>query len=486
MTNSRSGLWAKVTKFAWVALFYFSLIFVAIRLVLGGDGSASALGLKITFAALLYCLFLLEGLLVVGTQLKSSDHDAIITWLNSGVAPSQTAKSTQLFRIFHDQFEEFVAGRQILVMAIIVGMTICVEHLHILHYSLPWADSILSAATKNIPDNKFIHILLNSTTYSYLASFILITLVPCWISQLLPQFLADGRSFEFINVFPLTGTAVRLSMFVSHIGAGLPGSHALLVVQRAMRKFVGNEAFGVGDRSLFDKLTASIGYNISQRTIRIQLTPTGFRVTDKSVYCFISGQHLSLVHAIRTPSAGVELGEWQLEVSPTVRCGKPIARALKNTVTQDAPGKIGELLYENQIISSELKFQMPIPHAPGEQDLVTLTAEYTIQYPDILGEHEFIIDIPKLTKSIDIIIECDAPLAGASELLICKPKAQFYTINGSLLPDIDHSIRPDTLLIQAKDDGRGWLLKREYLPFNSLLEIKLDCTEEFTPARREN
>jgi len=470
-------LFGAIKKFTWVTIFYLSIFLVVFRLICGGNGSETSSWLKITFCILLYFLFLLEGLLVVGTQLKSSDDEAITSWLSTGVAPNKTAKSLQVYKIFRDTFESFVAGRQILVMAIIVGMTICVEHLHIEHYPPAWVDVFLNHWKPLTLLIWPVHFIFQTPVLSVIASFILITLVPCWLSQLLPQFLADGRSFEFINVFPLTGTAVRMSMAVANIGAGLPGNHAFNLVQNTLKKFTSTEAFGISDRSLFEKLASSIGYHISARKVVITLGSNGYRVADTSEFTYVSGQHDELVHSIRTPNKGVSVEGIRVEVPAGLTCGKPVPRALKNRVTQDSPSTAGEVLYENQIFSSAMNFPTPIPITQGKEDQLTLTADYAVTYPKLLGSHEFILDIPKLTKSITVIIEREAE--GTEEVVICKPEIQFFTVNGSLLPDRDKSLRPDAVSVEAQPGNVGYTIKRQFLPFSSLLEIKIECIEKF-------
>lgn len=180
---------SRVMRGFWIVAASAAVGLLAVKLVLfvTVGFSATRLGVAAGVVALLYALFLLEGLQVAGLQLRESALPETLRHIDvRAFQPKTRTRLATLATLFEQRFDAFVTGRQILVITTVVTMAA------LLRTTAVPAEAVAAAVGQRLrAATDVLMPLLNAPLFAFVTA----TLVPAWISQLLPQFLADRRAF---------------------------------------------------------------------------------------------------------------------------------------------------------------------------------------------------------------------------------------------------------------------------------------------------
>lgn len=246
-----------------------------------------------------YVLFLLEGLQIAGLQLKEHCEEAIVRFLTINRL-SNNERTLRIAELYKYGFHSFLSGRQILVIMSVVSMAAIIN-------SITVQSEVLGVA-----ESSFILALINSP----IANFLLSTLLPAWVSQLLPQFIADNRSIGFVSL-PGAEFITRLAIRLDKIHASRP-AFDLLEWTRKSSTFSKKDKIHVGRKQFFESLASYIG--ISRE--KVLLVVCGDKVTERSTYHIRKEKLVTLRHKIR-PQTEIDKLELSLMSKETVITGQP-------------------------------------------------------------------------------------------------------------------------------------------------------------------
>jgi hypothetical protein len=170
---------------------------------------------------MLYLLFLAEGMILVAAQIKPCDKDKVCAFINENF-PSHSYTLTTIVEILQQSYDNFIIGRQIIAIVTVVSLVLLVGSLNDNPNNL--AFSYLNSLHPGAGRTAFNVINHDAVT------FLIGTLLPCWICQLLPHFLAEERSFQFSKL-PFAKTFIDISVKLSRFEAGWPSLLLLRSIQ---------------------------------------------------------------------------------------------------------------------------------------------------------------------------------------------------------------------------------------------------------------
>ena len=279
----------QVLAFLWRIFALFLLSFLGIKLYSALHSDLYAALSLFALVVLFYTLFLLEGLQIAGLQLKEHCEEAILRFLASNQMnnDARTLRSAELYK---HGFHSFLAGRQILVIMSVVSIASIINSLKLqpgMFALVGWSELVT---------------VLNSPVTNFLLS----TLLPAWISQLLPQFIADNRSIGFVSL-PGAEWITRLAIQLDRIHASRP-AFDLLEWARRSSTFSMREKIHVGRQRFFESLSSYIGISRD----KVLVVVCGDKVTERSIYHIRKEKLVTLRHKIRPQS---EIDELNLTLS---------------------------------------------------------------------------------------------------------------------------------------------------------------------------
>ncbi|MDH5710278.1 MAG: hypothetical protein OEZ15_01250 [Gammaproteobacteria bacterium] len=253
----------------------------------------------VVLIALFYVLFLLEGLQIAGLQLKEHCDEAILRFLETSKLGSDK-RVLRIAELYKNSFHSFLSGRQILVIMSVVSIASIISSIS---YQPTMMDFSLSASLAIVVNSPF-------------TNFLLATLLPAWISQLLPQFIADNRSIGFVTL-PGAEWITRLAIRLDKIHASRP---AFDLLSWAMRTgtFKLKEKIHVGRKRFYESLSSYIGVSRD----KVQIVVCGNTVSERSVYRLRKEKLVTLRHKIRPQ---IEIAEFDITLSTRddIITGKP-------------------------------------------------------------------------------------------------------------------------------------------------------------------
>lgn len=284
---------------SWRAFALVLVLFLGLKFYAALHADLYALLAAMVLIALFYCLFLLEGLQMAGMQLKDHCDEAILRFIETSHVGNDE-RSLRIAELYKKGFHSFLSGRQILVIMSVVSIASIISFLKLQPELLDIAISMRLAEVVNSP----------------LINFLLSTLLPAWISQLLPQFIADNRSIAFVSL-PGAEWITRLAIRLDRIQASRP-AFDLLEWARKSSTFGMKEKIHVGRQRFFESLSSYIG--ISRDKVLIVIC--GDRVTERSSYRIRKEKLVTLRHKIRPQS---EIDEFNISLSTkdNIVTGKP-------------------------------------------------------------------------------------------------------------------------------------------------------------------
>lgn len=348
-----------------------------------------------------YLLFTLEGCQVAGLLIKDLDSDAIEQFLHD--RPVANLKDIfPIYKIFSSNFDGFVVGRQLFVIMTVVTIAF-------LNKSISIEPTTANALQ---PPLKGLIVFFESGFFAFVSS----TLIPSWISQLLPQFLADGRAITFLAL-PGTRLVLWISMLLDRIQLGQP-AHALEHLLKRLGVVGEREPLPAGKQTFFEASLNFFGRAKKQHEISFILgCPTTVR--ESITYVFKRGNTRHFDHSIQLTAPVVD----------DIELGLELPEGVFGEIEAKDSYKGGIFTYWINI-----KLNQSLPRQGVESDKAVLNIEYqTTAYTDDIGisqATEFISTLP--TEGATVTIE-------SSKWLLRQPKVSILEVAGKLskVPDND-------------------------------------------------
>ena len=398
-----------VFRIFWVtAIILFTVLMIVKFILCAWLGSVvDVLPAAFGIALCLFLLFMLEGLQVAGLQIQDLDRDAIEHVLEHHPVGSRK-DVIPVYNVWNRNFDGFVVGRQVFVIMTVVTTAFLLKSVKLPLEKL----GIESESVKHAIG------FLNSTLFAYVCS----TLIPAWYSQLVPQFLADGRVISFIAL-PGARLVNGVAMTLDKLQLGYPAQLIIGLVTRSSR-WGPRKYLTVGKRTYYETSLNFYGRAKKRHEISFALgKPT--TVKETIVYVFKSGNTQHLDHKIQL-SAPVEGDiDIKLELPDGVYGEAEVRDAFE----------AGRYIYWIKITLNQ-----PLPRAKVETDEALLEIEYqTKAYTDDAG-------IPYTTSFSSPLptMEAKVAIVGGNQLLR-KPSV-------SIVEQVDDR------LITALEDSKagGW------------------------------
>ncbi|MGJ3261855.1 MAG: hypothetical protein ACFE0R_01345 [Salinarimonas sp.] len=454
--------------------------------------------------ALLYAVFLLEGLQTAASQLLAADEESLGRFIDGSRALNDAQKKR--IRKVVDKLREnepaFKSGREFLAIASIVSIALLFQSLPfdptgaavaealgaLSGRVSPMLEPTVASAVRRALDGSVVVLVLGHIATAISVS----ALLPFWVSQLLPQVLADRRGIRFTLLW-LAPLLARESIRIGRLRIGEPSVKLSGVVKRAL-ELEDEEHILVGSAQLLERLESYFGLIVTKRTIRIDAS--GCTVTDTWTMRF-SARRRDVRQLIRIDGIHVRLRQWDAQLPTGVQAGRLIKTMLVSyeelrrarpvqarTNGDDAagdevpadPGQTdanGDAL-ERRLVGEELVFlleaplQVSLPREGRISEEVTLALSYDMLPLDheLDDAQTLSFDIAKPTERVEIALAAD------EGQFIREPEVRFVPSD-----EMNMLTRPDEVLSvdpQIAQRGNGWTIDVKHPPFGSRMILSLD------------
>jgi hypothetical protein len=351
---------------------------------------------------LLCALFVLEGLRHVASRVKTADPEGLRNYIDAHADELKASYVTKVVKLLQEKPNQFIAGRQICILIIVVLMAKILEGMQDKHFVLP---AFLVSYVPQYFLGMSTHGLIAFPLHNFLITLALATLLPCWIAQIVPELMSQSKSLDFISRF----RCYRLAQFavaVSEVGAAWPGEVLFSILRR--RRSDRPEIFEIGKASLYDRVSASLGARVPDRLITINIRHDALIFKDTSSVEYFSGNRTDVGHIVRTymkHSEKIKLNEASATAQQADQ-SKPKFGTLQVVTTDEV---------SRNVISDEVVFYIgkklgnPIPIKEGNPDVVCY--EFTYQADPLSVDDatfsDFYFDITKPTNRLVIDIICE-------------------------------------------------------------------------------
>jgi len=365
------------------------ILFLATKFYITLSHDPYSISVLLLLGGLFYVLFLLEGLQIAGLQLKEQCEEAILRFLSlSNIANDQ--RILRIAELYKNGFHSFLSGRQILVIMSVVSLASIINSLKI------------PVDTFDFRGSQSFTTIINSPVTNFLLS----TLLPAWISQLLPQFIADNRSISFISL-PGAEWITRLAIKIDKIQASRP-AFDLLDWTRRSSTFSKKEKIHVGRKRFYESLSSYIGISRD----KVLVVVCGDRVTERSIYHVRKEKLVTLRHKIR-PQSEIDEFNFSLSAKESIITGKP---SIEKSYDR------GGLFY---ILEIALSFD---ENLEGDFADITVINEYTYKGMAETGSESILFetDIPTRTVSIVLMHEVNQKISNVSIDAYHYTQRRFY------------------------------------------------------------
>jgi len=380
------------------------LITLGFKLVLGHAAGWAAYLVVPALGLALYLLFLLEGLQVAGLRVKESEGERLETLLSQlGYSEKEKQSSLHMFTVFSQNFESFVTGRQVLVIGTVVWLSFILSSVPAPAFAPEW---LVAAVGPQVARGA-----LDFTT-SNVTSFGIATFVPVWLSQLLPQFLADDRPLWFMRLI-FARHVVQLAKLLANISAGAPAKALQNLFERIISE--GTHGIPVKRQALFEAAVDLYGKGLVRHQLSIHLeTPP--KIEEVFEFIISSGPVPSLMYefALSEPIPNNEI---------TISVEMPDGgEELEAKVSINAEG-------DKFVYAARIPFAESLPREGRAADRVKVRLSYPApSYRPIIGKANLVEVRPFLiTESVQI------ELRGPLESAVCN--AQLYVEHPLFDPD---------------------------------------------------
>lgn len=299
----------------WLFVLCLAIFIFLIRIIIAqtSDLSGESTVEILVLVSCIYLLFLLEGLQHCAIQINDADTDGISDVVSRNVGRRKLRRTDFMVTRFRSDlyFEQFLTGRNMCSMILIVMIAFILD-------KMPFAGPDKNMFYSFIDSHSYwptAHIAIDPVLHSFVIVFLLSTLLPCWIAQLLPQLLAGKHSVEFIQM-PGARVATWIAISVAQLETGRPSEFLHAGVRRIFGAFTEPEIFPPGQAAMFERQAASFGMSVEERSIKIEAHTDKLTIEDRSSLAY-RGEGVSTIrHSLRIapPSDGtVTLDDWDFE-----------------------------------------------------------------------------------------------------------------------------------------------------------------------------
>jgi hypothetical protein len=480
----------RILRICWVVALYIAVFLLLVKIFVAFDEVESLNSFVMTSIVvllilfLLYLLFLAEGMILVAAQIKPCDKDKVCAFIRENF-PSHSYVLTNIVEIVQESYDNFIIGRQIIAIFAVVGLVLLVGSLNENPNNLVF--SYLNTLYPGAGTIGFS--VINHDTIIFLIG----TLLPCWICQLLPHFLAEDRSFQFSKL-PFAKTFIDISVNLSRFEAGWPSLLLLRSIQNRGH-FGGAEEISVGDAAIFRANAAYQGYHIAERVITITCAATETAVEDKSTYEFRGGTTSDIKHSVKVSAmSNIGLSGWRYEYPAdwkkedrgdpitnliVLTANPPDSKAIEEAKESDAsptptPPAEQDRLIEEVVLMSTIPLRIPIPRRGKQGEKFGVTVTYTVAplSTDMFEDDDFFFEIGKPTQSIVLEIKRAPGTFIRPPVIALQPAEE--------LPFFTDPRRLDTERAPAVESADGWRVTVPYPPVGTRLFLTLDARESGT------
>jgi hypothetical protein len=163
-----------------------------------------------------------------------------------------------------------------------------------------------------------------------LTLFVVTTVLPGWICQLLPQLLAEGRSLEFSKL-PAAKLFTDLALRISRYQAGWPSEFLLQRMQEWLPQFKsGNsDLIGISNEAAYNNMARNVGCSVKERRLHIVCTPEKTSVTDRTLYEFTSRSVRDIFHFVKVYEEVRDIGAWEYRGPDGLKYARPYVDVVK-------------------------------------------------------------------------------------------------------------------------------------------------------------
>lgn len=474
-------------------LFFAFLLFI-VRLIIAqtSDFSGRSTLQLIALLAFIYFLFLLEGLQHCAIQITDADHDGINDVLAKSVGGRKRRSTDSMIDTFRSKskFELFLTGRNMCSMISIVMIAFILDHMP---FSEPSEANVFYSFVDTNSHWPHIHTIFSPLLHNFITLFVLSTLLPCWIAQLLPQILAGKHSVEFMQM-PAARLATGIAISVARLETGRPSEFLHAGVRRFFGKFTEPERFAVGKAAMFDRQAESLGMSVEERTIAIEAHADRLAVYDRCTLAYRGAGVSTIRHSLQLvppPKGNVTLDDWGFEFPDWITTyDQPTARLLAITTSQGleqinannrapegdiSPDLVLSPLSHYLVVSFEANIENEIPRDPDKPESVSVRANFVQSPLEIDPDPDseaFYITISKPTRSLTVEIKT------FDKIFVKRPTVSFVFIDEPSGLGFDDTqardVAPENVQ-PHKGDGGGWIIKIDFPPLNSQFKIVLNA-----------
>jgi hypothetical protein len=442
-------------------------------------GKGSAIFGIFAVIVVFYSIFLLEGLVVSGGKLKDVE-DAVIGRYARSYYAKHEEKILNIAEFFRANYAGFLTGQQIITILLIVFLDTAMSFLSVpsdqpqatpKYYANPAVDW-LNSLRGGLGDWTL------GITHNGLTTFLISTLLLCWVSQLAPGFLSDKREIGFLRL-PCTYRFIQFSRVLSAVGVGYPGEAISRLVTRR-KAFQNQEHIGISPAEAHRFLSEFFGISVRLLSIRIRISRDAISVTETSEYEIIRGEAMvrkvrGFQHVVRSPVSG-PAEFFPIESSsanPAILEGLEIKGSIMRS-TEDST-TAGETAAEpvGQRTSYSYVFDVTLPGSlPGIDQTLTLAVPYRLTGPrlDRDDRNTLVFEISKPTKVLEILILPDTGLRvrGPDLTLLSPDDLAFDNDDGQAGDD-----KPSPL-----PNGADWAFRAPYPTLNARAQLVLNIVPD--------
>ena len=428
--------------------------------------------------ALLYLLFLVEGMHGVAAQLEAAGLDSARRFIaqDTSFNGDARARALRICESLESRRARFVSGREFVAITAVVSIALIFQ-------ALPFdGDALVRALPYALNQRLLLGEVVARAMTSVATAILVATLLPFWISQLLPQLLAEQRAVAFLRLVPVE-TVVRLCIRIGRLQIGAPSSWLEAFIARRSW-FGGKRALPVGGARVLHALAHYFGIYVTQR--KIEIDASDCIVKDTSTLRF-TGPCDEIQQMVRVSSSEVALRGWsytlpgglKYESRPKVAffsldelqeaASATSADGRKDGASDSGRGDLSRRqLAAEYIFVLEMPLDVAIPREGRDHEDVTIGIEYGLRaFNAELDEAEpLYFDITKPTDSLVITVKHTA------EQFIREPTLHYVLSDEMMVLSRFRRQQPiDCKAVQIED---GWLISVSHPPFGSRLKLDVD------------
>ena len=409
-----------VARGFWLVVLFFAFLLFIVRLIIAqtSDFSGRSTLQLIALLAFIYFLFLLEGLQHCAIQITDADHDGINDVLAKSVGGRKRRSTDLMIDTFRSKskFELFLTGRNMCSMISIVMIAFILDHMP---FSEPSEANVFYSFVDTNSHWPHIHTIFSPLLHNFITLFVLSTLLPCWIAQLLPQILAGKHSVEFMQM-PAARLATGIAISVARLETGRPSEFLHAGVRRFLVNLPSrNDSLWARPQCLTDKRNCWECRSKSA-LLRSRPTQTDWPSTIDARLRIVERVYLRFaIHCNSYPTKGnVTLDDWGFEFPDWITTyDQPTARLLAITTSQGleqinannrapegdiSPDLVLSPLSHYLVVSFEANIENEIPRDPDKPESVSVRANFAQSPLEIDPDPDleaFYITISKPTRS---------------------------------------------------------------------------------------